>query len=393
MRRVLAVVHGPVFGGGHGQLIRLAEPLARRGWELVAGTPHGAPAAARLRDEGLPVHELALHRLRRSPDPRLHAALLAGLPGEVRALRDLVRREQIAVVQPHGDTNPHLAIAGHREGRAVAWQLYDTVTPPPARRVTMPLVLRLADVVTTWGRQLGHEHPGTPTLGDRWITVFPPVDGRRFAPDPQRRAAARTELGAGPGDLVVGTVGVRNPTKGHDVLLRAVGRARRDDGRLVARVLGAPSPVHADYERRVQAAAAALGPAARVQDPGRRVPELLPGFDVFCLSSVPRSEGMPTVILEAMACGIPVVATDVGAVRELVTDGVTGLVVAPEDEDALARALLALAADPDRRAAMGAAGRERFTRDFALEVLADVYDRAYGMAVAHRAARRDRMSV
>jgi glycosyltransferase involved in cell wall biosynthesis len=118
------------------------------------------------------------------------------------------------------------------------------------------------------------------------------------------------------------------------------------------------------------------------------VPELLPAFDILALSSVPRSEGMPTVILEAMACGIPVVATHVGAVAELVEAGSTGLVVPPEDDEALAAGLARLASDAELRAHLGEAGRRRFDEVFQLERLADRHARAYELAVSHARTRR-----
>jgi glycosyltransferase involved in cell wall biosynthesis len=389
--RALFVVNNPVFGGGQGQFIRLRAPLAARGWEMVAVTPVGADAASRLRAGGVEVEELPLHRLRAKPDPRLHAQFLASFPHEVAGLRRLIERLGIDVVQAHGDTNPHAALAGHRAGAAVVWQLYDTRTPAALRRVTMPLVTRVADVITTWGRRLGLEYPGTERLGERWIPVFPPVAGEDFAPSEQRRAAARAELGIAGDAVAVAVIGMLNPSKGHDHFVRALGLARADHPNLVARMLGPPSPAHAEYERRVRAEADALGMLADgvldIRDAGARVAELLPAFDILALSSVPRSEGMPTVILEAMACGLPVVATNVGAVAELVVDGDTGYVVPPLDDRRLAEALGWLAADADLRARIGAAGRTRFEEHFELDVLADIHVRAFELALDHRRHR------
>jgi glycosyltransferase involved in cell wall biosynthesis len=385
--RLLFVVNNPGYGGGNGQIVRLREPLQRLGWEVLAVTPAGAPAAPRLRAGGVEVAEVPLHRLRATPDPRVQAPFLAHFRGEVRGLRELIRRRDIDVVQPHGDTNPHAALAAHREGVAVAWQIYDTRTPVPLRRLTMPLVTRVADVITTWGHALGHAYPGVTALDERWIPVFPPVDGAQFAPDPARRAAARAELGIAADAFAVGAVGMLNPSKGFEYLVRAVASARERDPRIVARILGPPSPAHPDYERAVSAEAARLGGAFGIRDAGDRVAELMPAFDALALTSVPRSEGMPTVILEAMACALPVVATDVGAVSELVAGGETGFVVAPEDPAAIADRLLALAADPELQRRLGATARERFEREFGLEVLARTYARAYDLALTHRARR------
>jgi len=390
--RGLFIVNNPVFGGGQGQLLRLQAPLTARGWDLAAVTPTGADSATRLRAGGIEVHELPLHRLRARPDPRLHAAFLGTLPREVAALRRLIRREQVGIVQVHGDTNPHGAIAARLEGVAVVWQLYDTRTPQRLRQVTMPFVTRVADVITTWGERLGREYPGTAGLGERWVPVFPPVDGTQFSPRPGAREAARKELGLSQDAIAVACIGMRNPSKGHDHFVRALGIGRQERSSLVGRILGPASPAHADYERRFRDEAQQLGlldsGALQIADAGSRVPELLPAFDILALTSVPRSEGMPTVILEAMACGLPVVATDVGAVRELVVDGETGVVVPPLDDPAIAAALGRLADNASLRATLGQAGRRRFNEVFQLERLADRHAHAYQLALTHAGARK-----
>jgi glycosyltransferase involved in cell wall biosynthesis len=116
----------------------------------------------------------------------------------------------------------------------------------------------------------------------------------------------------------------------------------------------------------VEELTAQLGLAGRVRLEGERrdVAELLAASDVFVLSS--WSEGLPVSVLEAMAAGLPVVASDVGGVSELVLDGETGILVRPGDPDRLAEALGGLLSDPDRRRLLGEAGRARAERLFDL---------------------------
>jgi glycosyltransferase involved in cell wall biosynthesis len=110
------------------------------------------------------------------------------------------------------------------------------------------------------------------------------------------------------------------------------------------------------------------------------VAALLAAADLFCLTS--RREGVPVSILEAMAAGRAVVATDVGGVREQVVEGETALLVPPGDPGAFARAVAALLADPARRGAFGAAGqaraRARFTVERAAAAIAAVYAELLG---------------
>jgi len=307
--RLLWVLNNPVFGGAHNQLLQLIEPLSRRGVEALTLLPDDpASGLERMRAAGAEVITTPLHRLRATPDPRVQGPFLARFRPEVNSIRRILRERRIDVVQPHGPTNPHGAIAAHREGRAVLWQIYDTRAPMSLRRLTMPMVVRLADAITTWGEALAREHPGALSLGERCIAVYGPVDGERFAPDPARRRPARDDLGARDGDVVIGNLAMFNPSKGHEHLVRAAEIVRSEHPEAIFRVMGAGSPAHARYEAAVldEARGRGLGDPLVLDffDAGARAPDLIQGLDVFVMTSVPRSEGMPTAILEAMTCGL-----------------------------------------------------------------------------------------
>lgn len=390
-RTLLAVIPAPVYGGAANHCVQLRAPFARAGRRIVAVLPdEPGNAAGRLEAAGVEVVRLPMHRLRATRRVGPHRELVARFRPEVRALGALARATGADVVQNHGDLNPHAGLAGHVAGKAVVWHIQDTRTPPPLRHVTMALACRLADAITTIGWELGRVHPGVLSFGERHVPVFPPVDAARFAPDAERRRQARAELGVGEGEIAVGMIGNRNPQKGLDWFVRAGARARAAEGRIVLRVLGAPSPGHEAYEGRAREEARRLGltgAALRFDDPGDRVAELIGALDLLVIASVPNSEGIPTVALEAMACGIPVVTTDVGAVREVVADGDVGLVVAPLDAAALGDAIASLARDAPRREAMGRRARAVILRDHSLDACAARHLHAYELALAHRAAR------
>jgi glycosyltransferase involved in cell wall biosynthesis len=127
----------------------------------------------------------------------------------------------------------------------------------------------------------------------------------------------------------------------------------------------------------VEAAIAALSDPRWVVMTGRRmdVPKLVHAFDVFALSSM--TEGLPLVVPEAMAAGLPIVTTGVGGLPNVVGDQVTGLVV-PVDEQAMAAALAALEVDRDRARAMGARGRAAALARFGSDRMVEAYLELYG---------------
>lgn len=168
------------------------------------------------------------------------------------------------------------------------------------------------------------------------ITVIPNgIDLARFVPGD--RSTARELLGISKAAHVVGSAGRLLPVKGHDLLIRAAAMLSGD----VQVVIAGAGP----SEPELRALAHDLGVAARVHWLGHRddLEQILPAFDVFCLPS--RSEGLPRSVIEAQACGLPVVATDVGGLREALC-GDTGRLVPPDNADALADALREALARP-----------------------------------------------
>jgi len=182
------------------------------------------------------------------------------------------------------------------------------------------------------------------------------IDLTEAVPDAAARAAARTRFGMPRDAISVGMASRLIHGKGHDLTIEAV---RRSTAALDLAIAG-DGPLRAELERRSDGATRFLG---QVDDVG----SFLSACDLVVFPTVPAlGEGFGLAALEAMAVGRPVIATRVGALPEVVEDGVTGLVVAPDPED-LALAIGKLAADEDLRASMGLAGRDRAERLFGLD--------------------------
>jgi glycosyltransferase involved in cell wall biosynthesis len=203
------------------------------------------------------------------------------------------------------------------------------------------------------------------------ITVIPSgVDYTHFRPPTaDERAHARAALGFGGADRAVGAVGALETRKGYRYLGEAIAVLARDSaasrGRVVAILAGDGSlrdPLAAEIRRLGLVETVRI--VGRVDDPRA----ILWALDIFAMPSL--NEGLGVALLEAMACGLPAVAARVGGIVDAVDDGRTGILVAPGDADALARALASLGADADARIAMGTAARSRAVERFSMASMA-----------------------
>jgi len=379
------VIHYPFFGGPHNQALTLKEPLERRGVETTVLLPaEPGNAAARLRAAGVDVVSAPLHRLRATPNPVVQARFGMGFARDVRLIRGVLRAYGADVVEVNGLVNPQAAIAGSSEGVPVVWQILDTRTPALLRALIAPLVRHLASAVMTTGLAVAKLH-GVLDLGERLVPFFPPVDTTLFRPNGTSREAARRLLGLGANDLVIGSVANITPQKGLEHFIGAAEQIRRHEPGVKFILLGRAMETQRRYEQTIRDAA--IRARVEVRDPGDDLPLLLQALDVFLLTSVPRSEGISTTVLEAMAVGVPVVATDVGALREVVENGDTGFLVPPLDDDGLVAAALRLIHDADLRARMGRVARDRAVERYDADFCAETHLAAYQIARQHNDQR------
>jgi glycosyltransferase involved in cell wall biosynthesis len=209
------------------------------------------------------------------------------------------------------------------------------------------------------------ERLGSPQL----LVISNGIDVDAYARAPEARAGVRAELGIPADAVVIGTVGRLAAEKNHALLLEAASPLLGDRTRLV--IVG-DGPLRADLERAV------FGDARRrVQFLGTRwdIARLLASFDLFVLSS--STEGLPLVVPEAMAAGLPIVATAVGGLPSVVIDGMNGRLVTAGDPVALRRALAEIVADSELRSRFGQASLQTASARFAMGRVLDAYEAVY----------------
>jgi glycosyltransferase involved in cell wall biosynthesis len=359
MKTVLHTESSPGLGGQEIRTLAEARWTAARGWRVILACQPGGRLLERAREAGIEAMPLAM----RGPwDARALLALLR-----------LIRREGVSVVHAHSSVDAWLGGMAARAARVPVVRTRHVSIP--IRRGWNPVYTWLADRVITSGeavRRLVIEAGAQP---DRVVAIPAGVNLDEF-PFRARSEAVAKELGLS--RPVIGSVAMFRGSKGHLHLLDAFVMVRRQHPG--ARLLLVGEGIRRAW---VEGLARARGLAEAVVFTGFRsdVPALLGAMDCFVLAST-RTEGVPQSLLQAFAAGVPVVASAVGGVPEVVLDGETGLLAEAQSGESLARAILAVLADPPGAERRAMAARRlveaRFSHHAAVSRLLEVYDSVLG---------------
>jgi len=347
------------FRGGEIQNLYLAAGLVARGHRCILAVADRSPLGQRAADQGLDVRQSPMHG-----EFDLAAA---------RWLSRILHEERPHIVHyhtSHAVTLGTLARWNRRDPPTVATRR----TSFPTRRnplFRLKFTFRVDRVITVSG-SIRDDLIAAGIPPARLTVVHSGIDLSRYEGGAGGEAF-RKELGVGPEDLLVGSVGALAPQKGHRLLIAALAALAEEFPRLHLVLVG-EGVLTGD----LLAEARGLGLGDRVHLTGFRedVPAITSGFDVAALPSL-AGEGSPAAVKEAMACGVPVVATDIGGVREILDDGVEGLVIPAGDAGALEGALRRTLQDPELRKGMARAGRTR-ARAFSMERMIERTEGVYG---------------
>jgi glycosyltransferase involved in cell wall biosynthesis len=365
---VAVAFHETEVGGASLSVLRILPLLEERGWKFAFWTPGPGPLRAELEGAG---HRVAgqprllrysWDALRMPPGP---VARLASVPGYLSGFRAWIRAASPSIL--HANTLLTIPEALAARGTGCSTLLYvHEILPKGLRGSTAAALARVgADTV------IGNSQATVLALQRRGVSARLNYNGVQL-PD-------RAQPSSRDGRLVIGTLGTVSRRKGSDLFLAA---ARRLQTKLPSAEFRMIGPCVEGPERSWAAQLVDAARASAIRCGTRRDPyQELRDWDVFVLPS--RDEPFGLAAAEAMAMGIPVVATRVGGLPEVVGEE-AGLLVEPDNVEALASAILDLARDSRLRSTMGLSGRARVKQKFTLEKQADGVHRAYLEAAPER---------
>ena len=371
--RILLLSTSMGMGGADQQLLSAAIGLRDRGHEvrIVSLTPLGE-MGARARAAGLSTESLGMQR--GIADPR----------GLTRLVR-LVRAWRPAVLHSHM-LHANLmarAVRLFAPVPAVVSTIHNIYEGGRLRMLGYRLTNGLVDHVTIISQAAADRFVREGIVPASLLEVVPNgVDTDRYrSVPPGARERLRQSVGLG-AEFAWLAVGRFEAAKDYPNMLRAFARVREEQPGAVLLLVGRGS-----LQAETEALAATLGLEGRVRFVGTRedVPEFMTVADGYVMSSA--WEGMPMVLLEAAAAGLPIVATRVGGNQEVIRDGATGFLVPPGDDGALGAAMLRLMALPEtERRAMGARGRDHVRQHYGLGRVVDRYEAVYREVLRRKGA-------
>ncbi len=363
---VVHVVYRLAVGGLENGLVNLINhtPPGRYRHAVVCMTDH-SDFARRIQDPGVPVidlhkregHDLGVYR-------RMYAVFRRLRPAVVHT-RNIGTLEAQLVARlagvPHGVHGEHGRDMNDLDGTHPRHRLLRRVSG-----LWLDRFVALSEDIRRWLVSVQG------IQADKIVQIYNGVDIQRFHPGGGERPLVAA-LGLS-GRLLVGTVGRLSPEKDQLTLLQAHLRllAQRPElaGRLALLIVG-EGPLRSELQAILDAAPPDHRATVHLLGARDDVPALMREWDLFVLPS--RTEGISNTILEAMASGLPVLATAVGGNPELVVEGETGRLVPRDDPEAMAHALDELLSDPSRMARMGQAGRARVEERFSIEAMVAKY--------------------
>ena len=368
------------YGGPQKRAIQVAREIRARGVSTIIVLPEGSGNA----DQAAAQEDVATARIDFCRTPRLTEffqvirwAIL--LPFDIVRFVRYYRLEAPDVAHVNGAFFIAPALAAKISGIPVVWHLNDTIVPGKLAFFLGWLVRVLANEIVVAARAVARHY----CIPDgKYTVIFAPVDIEKI----QQVKTRKHVTGAIPDAISIGLIANWSPIKGVEFYVQAAALLRDRIDKPLRVLFAGQRMSNVEYCRKIEQLIDACGLRPHVVDLGfiPHVEDFLAQIDVLVMSST--TEACPMSVLEAMAAGIPVVATDVGGTRELLLEGdqKAGIIVPARDASAIADALMEILQSPDVSKQMGTNGRRFAERKFSLDVCANRHVEVYRSACGQR---------
>ncbi|MDD3453878.1 MAG: glycosyltransferase family 4 protein [Methanobacteriales archaeon] len=379
--RVLNVLMQNYIGGPQIRAVSVAKGLLDKGVETVICAPASDenPLKDYATKNGLEFESIFMPSLREFKgikDVFINLIWILSIPLTIIHAVMIIKRRNIDLVHVNGILNFQATIAAYICNKKVVWHLMSSLYPAIIIRVMMPIIKKIADEIIVIAKGLAEYYMGA---SDEYTLIYEPVDLEVFNRNHINKdeiESLRSSLGLSPEDTVGVCVANINPVKGYEYLLRAVAKAVDTAPRFKFLIVGDVPTSQKEYFKRLLELVKSLKIEDQVLFLGRmdNIAEILAVSDFFVLSSI--AEGTPISIIEAMAMGKPIIATDVGAINEQVIHGRNGFLVPPASWEKLGDKIIEMVLNEDLRNSMGRESIKlvkKFSLDKCLEKHLKVY--------------------
>jgi glycosyltransferase involved in cell wall biosynthesis len=378
MTTIMCILLDDLVGGTPMRILKIAQGLPTDKYKVLVVMPNGTgDFGALLESAGITVYRLDLKRLRYKLNPKYILEWIVNLPCAYRQISEIIKKHDVDILHAFGLTQIIGPVVGKIMKIKVVWQINDLLTPFSG--FFLPILKSVSDVIAISSDAVQKQY--FPSVDDKTrqklVKLYSAIDADLYS-SVVSRTTTRKEFGVDDDTVLVGTVGNLNKFKGHIHLINAIPYIQKATSKKVKYIIvGQILQSWNDYYNDIVDTIERLGLKDDVIITGKRldIPDLLGAIDVYAHPSLSESFGL--AIIEAMAAGKPVVATNVGGIPEIIPNVDYGTLVPSCDPPALARALTEYIEDADKARNIGKIGQERVREIFNIDVFIKNHENLY----------------
>lgn len=375
---VLYINHTSKISGAEKVLIDLFTKLDREKFTPIVACPKNGELVKKIKLLGIETVLIKIKVLKRTLNPLyLILFIFAAIITTIK-LTYLIKLRNVKLIHANSFTACLFSsIAGIITHTPLVWHMHDLITPRLFNRIFIRSAGLMANRVIATTETMKNNLVMTGVNPEKIVVNCCGINLRKYNPTSTNRGKIREEFNISEDAPLIGIIGQLTPWKGHREFLKAASIVIRKYPSAKFLIVGESIFEERNYKLELQELVNTLALSAKVIFSGFRedVPDIMASLSILVNASC--SEPFGLTIIEAMAIGKPVVATNAGGVREIINDGVDGILVPPKDPEKLAQAILRILDEPMRGKEMGEAGLKSVTERFSLERFTQETQRIY----------------